>query len=64
MPDNSDLYKGDWPHIRVDQKITDKNNLYVRWMRRLFDLPALKIVVPDFQKAEGFAASRWSLEAA
>ncbi|MBZ5623213.1 MAG: carboxypeptidase regulatory-like domain-containing protein [Acidobacteriia bacterium] len=34
FPYNSDLYKGDWPFIRVDQKISDKNNLYVRWMRR------------------------------
>ncbi len=34
FPYNSDLYKGDWPYFRVDQKITDKNNFYVRWMRR------------------------------
>lgn len=34
FPYNSDLYKGDWPYIRVDQRITDKNSLYFRWMRR------------------------------
>ena len=34
FPYNSDLYKGDWPMFRVDHKISDKNNLYVRWMRR------------------------------
>jgi len=34
FPYNSDLYMGDWPFVRIDQKISDKNNLYVRWMRR------------------------------
>ena len=34
FPYNSDLYKGDWPYIRADQRITDKNNFYFRWMRR------------------------------
>jgi hypothetical protein len=34
FPYNSDLYKGDWPFIRIDQKITEKNHLYGRWMRR------------------------------
>ena len=34
FPYNSDLYKGDWPYIRVDHKLTEKNNLYVRWMQR------------------------------
>ncbi len=34
FPYNSDLYKGDWPFFRVDQKISEKNTLYVRWMRR------------------------------
>ncbi len=34
FPYNSDLYKGDWPFFRIDQKISNKNNLYVRWMRR------------------------------
>jgi hypothetical protein len=33
-PYNSDLYKGDWPFVRVDHKINDANNVYVRWMRR------------------------------
>lgn len=34
FPYNSDLYKGDWPMFRVDHKLSDKNNLYVRWMQR------------------------------
>jgi hypothetical protein len=34
FPYNSDLYKGDWPFFRIDQKISNSNNLYVRWMRR------------------------------
>jgi hypothetical protein len=34
FPYNSDLYKGDWPYIRVDQRISDKNSVYFRWMRR------------------------------
>jgi hypothetical protein len=35
FPYNSDLYKGDWPFFRIDHKLTEKNSLYVRWMRRL-----------------------------
>jgi len=35
FPYNSDLYKGDWPFVRIDHRLTDKNNLYVRWMKRL-----------------------------
>ncbi|HEY1339291.1 MAG TPA: carboxypeptidase-like regulatory domain-containing protein [Bryobacteraceae bacterium] len=35
FPYNSDLYKGDWPFVRIDHRVTDKNNLYVRWMKRL-----------------------------
>ena len=34
FPYNSDLYKGNWPMFRIDHKLTDKNNLYVRWMAR------------------------------
>lgn len=34
FPYNSDLYKGDWPFIRIDHRLTAKNNLYVRWMQR------------------------------
>jgi len=34
FPYNSDLYKGDWPYFRVDHKLTEKNNIYVRWMQR------------------------------
>jgi len=32
---NSDLYKGDWPFLRLDHRLTEKNNLYFRWMKRL-----------------------------
>jgi len=35
FPYNSDLYKGDWPFFRIDHKLTDKNNLYFRYMRRI-----------------------------
>lgn len=35
FPYNSDLYKGDWPFFRIDHKLTDKNNLYFRFMRRI-----------------------------
>jgi hypothetical protein len=34
FPFNSDLYKGDWPFIRVDHKVSEKNNAYFRWMQR------------------------------
>src|SRR5262249_27650289 len=34
FPYNSDLYKGDWPYVRVDQKFTDKNSAFVRWDQR------------------------------
>ncbi len=33
-PYNSDLYKGDWPFVRVDHKFNEKNSAYFRWMRR------------------------------
>jgi Carboxypeptidase regulatory-like domain/TonB dependent receptor len=35
FPYNSDLYKGDWPFLRFDHKLTQKNDIYVRWMKRL-----------------------------
>ncbi len=35
FPYNSDLYKGDWPFFRIDHKLTSKNNLYFRFMRRI-----------------------------
>jgi hypothetical protein len=35
FPYNSDLYKGDWPFFRIDHKVTEKNTVYVRWMKRL-----------------------------
>jgi hypothetical protein len=34
FPYNSDLYKGDWPYLRFDHKVSDKNQVYVRWMAR------------------------------
>ncbi len=33
-PYNQELYKGNWPFIRVDHRLTNKNNLYVRYMIR------------------------------
>lgn len=30
----SDVYKGDWPMFRLDQNITQKNSLFVRWLMR------------------------------
>jgi hypothetical protein len=35
FPYNSDLYKGDWPFFRIDHKVTQNNNLYFRFMRRI-----------------------------
>jgi hypothetical protein len=35
FPNNSDLYKGDWPFFRIDHKVTSNNNLYFRFMRRI-----------------------------
>ena len=35
FPYNSDLYKGDWPFFRIDHKVTENNNLYFRFMRRI-----------------------------
>jgi hypothetical protein len=35
FPYNSDLYKGDWPFFRIDHKLTEKHNLYYRFMRRI-----------------------------
>src|SRR5262249_16063688 len=34
FPYNSDLYKGDWPFVRVDHKLTSNNNLFFRWAQR------------------------------
>jgi Carboxypeptidase regulatory-like domain len=30
-----DLYKGDWPFVRIDHHISNKNTLYGRWTARL-----------------------------
>jgi Carboxypeptidase regulatory-like domain/TonB dependent receptor len=35
FPYNQDLYKGDWPFFRIDHKLTQNNNLYFRFMRRI-----------------------------
>lgn len=34
FPFSGNNYMGRWPYFRIDQKISDKNNLYVRWMQR------------------------------
>jgi Carboxypeptidase regulatory-like domain/TonB dependent receptor-like, beta-barrel len=34
FPHNSDLYKGDWPFVRVDHKLTSNNSLFFRWSQR------------------------------
>lgn len=34
-PNNSDLYKGDWPFFRIDHKLSANNTLYYRYMRRI-----------------------------
>ncbi len=35
FPHNTDLYRGDWPFFRIDHKLTNNNNLYVRYMNRI-----------------------------
>lgn len=34
FPFNSDLYRGDWPIVRVDHNLTKNNSLFVRWTLR------------------------------
>jgi hypothetical protein len=34
FPHNSDLYKGDWPFVRVDHKLTNNNSFFFRWDQR------------------------------
>lgn len=34
FPFNSDLYRGDWPIVRIDHQVSKKNSLFVRWMMR------------------------------
>ena len=34
FPFNSDLYRGDWPIVRIDHNITKNNTLYGRWLMR------------------------------
>ena len=34
FPYNSDLYKGDWPFVRVDHNLTHNNTIYFRWSQR------------------------------
>jgi hypothetical protein len=34
FPFNSDLFRGDWPIVRVDHNLTKTNSLFVRWLMR------------------------------
>ncbi len=34
FPFNSDLYRGDWPVVRVDHNLTKNNSLFGRWLMR------------------------------
>ncbi|HZY63607.1 MAG TPA: TonB-dependent receptor [Edaphobacter sp.] len=34
FPHPSDLFKGDWTMLRLDQNITSKNSIYARWLMR------------------------------
>ncbi|QNI37187.1 TonB-dependent receptor [Edaphobacter albus] len=34
FPFNSDLYRGDWPIVRVDHNLTKNNSVFVRWQLR------------------------------
>lgn len=34
FPHASDLFRGDWPMVRVDEQISSKNQLYARWLMR------------------------------
>ena len=35
FPHNQDLYRGDWPFFRIDHKVKNNNDLYVRYMNRI-----------------------------
>jgi hypothetical protein len=34
FPFNSDLFRGDWPIVRIDHNLTKNNTLFVRWLSR------------------------------
>jgi hypothetical protein len=34
FPFNSDLYRGDWPLVRIDHQLTKNNSFFVRWLMR------------------------------
>ena len=34
FPFNSDLYRGDWPIVRIDHNLTKTNSFYGRWLMR------------------------------
>lgn len=34
FPFNSDLYRGDWPMVRIDHNLTKQNSFFARWMMR------------------------------
>jgi hypothetical protein len=52
FPNNSDLYKGDWPFFRIDHKLTSNNNLYFRYMRRItpYITPAVEPALTNTSK--------------
>jgi len=35
FPHNQDLHRGNWPFFRIDHKVTNNSNLYVRYMNRI-----------------------------
>lgn len=35
FPHNQDLYRGSWPFFRIDHKVKNNNDLYVRYMNRI-----------------------------
>jgi len=35
FPHNQDLYRGSWPFFRIDHKVRNNNDLYVRYMNRI-----------------------------
>jgi hypothetical protein len=34
FPHAGDLFRGDWPMVRLDQQVSSKNSLYARWLMR------------------------------
>jgi hypothetical protein len=46
-PFHYDFYKGNWPFLRVDHNLTDKNTVYARWTQRKTPY-VLDSGLPDF----------------